>query len=116
LFATLAGEISFTDLTPASGRQDHTTSPSADQRLRQCAISVHRIPPRVRDDREPPLQWDETAKHMQVIWVGREREYFCKEDWTGKSLFSIFVMARHDASVFYLRHSGMRLLALARNP
>jgi hypothetical protein len=29
LFATIVGEISFTDLTPASGRQDHTTSPSA---------------------------------------------------------------------------------------
>jgi len=27
--ATLTGEIAFTDLTPASGRQDHTTSPSA---------------------------------------------------------------------------------------
>jgi hypothetical protein len=22
------------------------------------------------------------ARDMQVIWVGREREYFCKEDWT----------------------------------
>jgi hypothetical protein len=29
LFATVASEISFTNLTPASGRQDHTTSPSA---------------------------------------------------------------------------------------
>jgi hypothetical protein len=24
-------------------------------------ISVHRIPSRVRDDREAPLEWDETA-------------------------------------------------------
>ena len=24
-------------------------------------LSVHRIPPRVRDDREPPLRWDGTA-------------------------------------------------------
>jgi hypothetical protein len=37
---------------------------------------VHRIPPRVRDDREPPLQWDETASDMQVICLGRERKYF----------------------------------------
>ena len=43
------------NLTPASGRQDHTTSPSAGQRIRQSAARVHRIPPRVRDDREPPL-------------------------------------------------------------
>jgi hypothetical protein len=31
------------------------------RRIRQSAIRVHRIPPRVRDDREPPLRWDETA-------------------------------------------------------
>src|SRR5450755_1116067 len=43
------------NLTPASGRQDHTTSPSADKRLRQRAACVHRIPPHVRDDRETPL-------------------------------------------------------------
>ena len=43
------------NLTPASGRQDHTTSPSASAPFVKRAISVHRIPPRVRDDREPPL-------------------------------------------------------------
>ena len=36
------------------------------------AARVHRIPPRVRDDREPPLQWDETATDTQVICVGWE--------------------------------------------
>jgi hypothetical protein len=25
-------------------------------------ISVHRIPSRVRDDRDTPLEWDETAE------------------------------------------------------
>jgi|SRR5215212_4576490 hypothetical protein len=29
LFATVAGGVASTNLTPASGRQDHTTSPSA---------------------------------------------------------------------------------------
>ena len=44
------------DLTPASGRQDHTTSPSASAPfVMQAPIRVHRIPPRVRDDRETPL-------------------------------------------------------------
>ncbi len=56
--------------------------PSASSAFVSSAIRVHRIPPRVRDDREPPLQWDETAKHMQLIWVERESEYFCKGDWT----------------------------------
>jgi hypothetical protein len=32
------------NLTPASGRQDHTTSPSAICAVRQKRIGVHRIP------------------------------------------------------------------------
>jgi hypothetical protein len=35
---------SFTNLTPASGRQDHTTSPSASRTLVSRATRVHRIP------------------------------------------------------------------------
>ena len=42
------------NLTPASGRQDHTISPSASRAFVVSAISVHRIPPHVRDDRERP--------------------------------------------------------------
>jgi hypothetical protein len=42
-------------LTPASRRQDHTLLPSASGAVRQKRLCVHRIPPRVRDDREPPL-------------------------------------------------------------
>jgi hypothetical protein len=42
------------NLTPASRRQDHTTSPSAFSTVRQRCVRVHRIPPRVRDDRERP--------------------------------------------------------------
>jgi hypothetical protein len=43
------------NLTPASGRQDHTTSPSTSRAIRQKRIGVHRIPLHVRDDRETPL-------------------------------------------------------------
>jgi hypothetical protein len=45
-------------------------------------ISVHRIPPHVRDDRETPLVWGGTADDMQLIWVRRERKYFLTWDWT----------------------------------
>jgi len=45
------------NLMPASGHQDHTTSPSASGALVFGAIRVHRIPPHVRDDRETPLIW-----------------------------------------------------------
>ena len=37
--------------------------------VRYRHLRVHRIPPRVRDDREPPLRWDETAENTPVIWV-----------------------------------------------
>jgi hypothetical protein len=43
------------ELMPASGHQDHTTSPSAIAPFVIGSIRVHRIPPRVRDDRETPL-------------------------------------------------------------
>ena len=43
------------NLTPASGCQDHTTSPFASGALVRSTIRVHRIPPRVRDDRDTPL-------------------------------------------------------------
>ena len=55
LFATVACRDASANLTPASGRQDHTTSPSASAPFVKGAARVHRIPSRVRDDREPPL-------------------------------------------------------------
>src|ERR1700686_4177103 len=42
------------NLTPASGCQDHTTSPSASGALVSRTLRVHRSPPRVCDDRERP--------------------------------------------------------------
>ena len=41
----------------ASGPHDFAVRLSA---IRQKRIRVHRIPPRVRDDRDTPLMWDET--------------------------------------------------------
>jgi hypothetical protein len=72
------------DLTPASRRQDHTTSPSASARFVKRAGRVHRIPSRVLDDRDTPLVGDETAALIMLIWVRRETESFCKQDWTGQ--------------------------------
>jgi hypothetical protein len=74
------------NLTPASRRQDHTTSPSAASALVFSAACVHRIPPRVRDDRDTPLEWGRTGRVLKVIWVRREAKYFCKWGWTGNSL------------------------------
>jgi diadenosine tetraphosphate (Ap4A) HIT family hydrolase len=57
----------------ASGPHDFAVRVSA---VRQQHLHVHRIPPRVRDDREPPLKWDGTATDKHVIWVGREGGIF----------------------------------------
>ena len=72
------------NLTPASRRQDHTTSPSALVPFVIGTSSVHRIPSRVRDDREPPLMWDGTAIISEVIWVRPKQQSFCRQDWTGR--------------------------------
>jgi hypothetical protein len=60
---------------PASGHQDHTPSPSASSAFVKGAIRVHRIPPRVRDDREPPLKWDGMANHILLIWVRGKQNF-----------------------------------------
>jgi hypothetical protein len=52
--------------------------------VRQWHHRVHHIPPRVRDDRDTPLEWDGMAGDMPVIWVKREARYFCGQDWTGQ--------------------------------
>src|SRR6266567_7496861 len=44
------------DLTPASGRQNHTTSPSAAARFVKRTARVHRIPPRVDDVAQRPSE------------------------------------------------------------
>jgi hypothetical protein len=71
------------NLTPASGRQDHTASPSARVALVSRNSRVHRIPPRVRDDREPPLSSGETREVKSVICPTAKAKYFCAEVWTG---------------------------------
>jgi hypothetical protein len=58
-------------LTPASRCQDHTASPSARVALVSRNFRVHRIPPRVRDDREPPLSSGETGEVKSVICPSR---------------------------------------------
>ncbi|SHH95364.1 hypothetical protein SAMN05443248_7064 [Bradyrhizobium erythrophlei] len=82
LFDTVVGEMTSTNLTPASRRQDHTSSPSAFSALVRSTARVHRIPLRVRDVRETPLCWNGTAVDIQVIWVFGKTEYFFKRGWT----------------------------------
>src|SRR5258708_31989591 len=66
----------------ASGPHDFTVRKA--RALVSSAACVHHIPPHVRDDRDTPLEWDETASVLEVIWVNRETEYFCRQIWTGE--------------------------------
>jgi hypothetical protein len=57
-------------------------------RFKRCSSKAHprpSHPPRVRDDRDTPLEWGETAAVMKVIWVKQEAEYFFERDWTGRN-------------------------------
>src|SRR5215212_8059483 len=69
----------------ASGPHDFAVRLGA---VRQRHLRVHRIPPRVRDDRDTPLWWDETVRTTVVICVERKPKYFSKWGWTGKSVGS----------------------------
>jgi hypothetical protein len=111
------------DLTPASRRQDHTTSPSASsavvlhaanrsrRAIRPALAShaqhccVHRISSRVRDDRDTPLVWDETAAVIEVIWVGAEQENFLLWDSTAPTTPNL---ARRAVDFFTRCHSSSR--------
>ena len=55
LLSPSPAEISSADLTPASRRQDHTTSPSASAPFVKSASASTASLPYVRDDRETPL-------------------------------------------------------------
>jgi len=72
-----------TNLTPASGRQDHTILPYASGAFVLHAFRVHRISPHVRDDLEPPLLSGETRRLKSLIWSTCKAEYFHKRGLTG---------------------------------
>src|SRR3979490_3295254 len=82
-FATVTSRLISTKLSASVGRQDHTTSPSARVTLVSRNFRVHRIPPHVRDDREPPLSSGETGEVKSVICPTAKAKYFCAEGWTG---------------------------------
>jgi len=57
-----SAEVNSGNLTPASGHQDHTTSPSALAPFVIRHENIHHIPPNVRDDGQTPLFRTRRAK------------------------------------------------------
>ena len=64
------------NLTPASGRQNHTASPSATRSARLTPRCVHRIPPHVHDDRDTPLHRGGMARPVAYISEKRKQNIF----------------------------------------
>jgi hypothetical protein len=74
------------NLTPASGRQDHTASPSA-----SCSVRPHmNVPEATASTASRPAfvtiasvpLWDGTAGDIRVIWGGDEEDYCLKKGLT----------------------------------
>jgi hypothetical protein len=93
LFVTVISRLLGADLTPASRRQNHTTSPSASAPFVKCAARVHRIPPRVVDVRNAPLLGRDSDRYRSDL--GRaETEIFLQ-----KGLDKPFRKTRSDLPV-----------------
>src|SRR5271169_1454251 len=81
--ATIICKRRLANLTPASGCQDHTTSPSASSSARLA--SPKRPPhsdPNVRDDRDTPLLRGRNGAFVKLIWVKHKPKSFFNRDWT----------------------------------
>jgi hypothetical protein len=74
------------NLMPASGHQDHTTSPSASAPFVKGALASTASRPAFVTIAKRPSEWDGTAADRKVICANTEAKYFCAGGWTGKSL------------------------------
>jgi len=85
-------------LVPSSRRNPGEGGNSAVRPARRCSLTenrpanqparrrcrVHHIPSRVRDDRDPPLLGDETARTGDLICPPKPAKCFCASDWTAQ--------------------------------
>jgi hypothetical protein len=109
------------NLTPTSGRQDHTILSSATASLVRVLLIAHRRfknppcdpiarstlsrpshpAPNVRDDHDTPLSRAGMARVIDVTWGVGKQKYFLKWDWTGGIRlirFNKWSRAAHDAT------------------
>src|SRR4030081_2493856 len=80
-FVTVISRVFSQDLTPASRRQDHTTSPSASAPFVKGASASPASRPALMTLRNAPLS-GRTGRLSELIWVKREAKYFFKGGWT----------------------------------
>ena len=84
--ATVTWRMIPQSLTPASGRQDHTTSSSASRAVRQKRIRGHRIPSRACDDRETPLVPGQDQIAILLIWPRGQVNFGKSEILSGRPI------------------------------
>jgi hypothetical protein len=83
-------ELAPPNLTPASGRQDHTTSPSASSAFRQARYQrPPHLLPNDRDDRDTPLSGSRPTAQATDLRP-KKAEYFWLRGWTGRNSLIAF--------------------------
>jgi hypothetical protein len=92
--ATVAPRISSRSLTPASGRQDHTTSPSASACVRPPQVPRPPHPTARFVTCATPLSSGETRGDKPLICPTAEAKYFSREGWTGFSDLPVVPICR----------------------
>jgi hypothetical protein len=81
--ATVACGVASANLTPASGRQDHTTSPSASAPfVIDTSASTASRPASVTIANRPSVGRD--GESYSLISISEKQKYFCKWDWTAQ--------------------------------
>src|SRR5258708_37671616 len=72
------------NLTPASGCQDHTTSPSASAPfVKSASASTASCPASVTISSRPSVGQD--GYSYSLICISEKQKYFCRRGWTGRS-------------------------------
>jgi hypothetical protein len=79
------------------------------RRSSYSTISVHRIPPRVRDDRASAPLWDETVSDILLIWVCGEAKFFYRWGWTGFSDLPVRLSSMPEPHGHMVRSTATRL-------
>ena len=83
-FATVACSVLTANLTPASRRQDHTTSPSASALFVKSAAASTASRPASVTMANAPLAGRDGADIELICGFGKP-EYFLRRDWTGRN-------------------------------
>ena len=75
--------------------------PPFEQASRARRSRVHRIPHRVRDDRDPPLWGMRWRELIAVICPTGPAEYFCERDWTTQITLKSLRKSKFTRSGFF---------------